>query len=354
MKKRPALSLICGFLFFYCVTAALVQAQDGSEDTVRVSTRVVFVDTLVKDKKTKQPVRGLARDEFQVFDNNRPRTLSYFSREDDKRGRPLALVLAFCPDRDGAGKPLRRKEVLQSLNTTLAKLSSADEVAVMVTWGIGPSHMLTNLTTDRAKVSAALASIPAWIMPDPELLKTADTAPSNLGKALQSSALTAARERPNSQVAIVLVTDAIFPLFNNERDEITARLIETNVSFNVLTTGMDQFFIWMYPVAKPLGKLMGMDFYGNPRYLAQQTGGEEVRVRRSEDYAGGLAQIIGNLTTRYSLGFTLDEGERDDGQMHQLEVKVKARDKHGKERKVVVSARRGYYLPKAEDAQVIK
>ncbi|HYP02004.1 MAG TPA: hypothetical protein VER76_17570, partial [Pyrinomonadaceae bacterium] len=81
-------------------------------------------------------------------------------------------------------------------------------------------------------------------------------------------------------------------------------------------------------------------------YLAKATGGESVRVRRPADYANGLSKIVGNLNARYSLGFTLAETEIDDGQMHPLEVRVRARDAKGKERKLEVKARRGYYMPK--------
>jgi hypothetical protein len=58
----------------------------------------------------------------------------------------------------------------------------------------------------------------------------------------------------------------------------------------------------------------------------------------------GLSKIIGNLTARYSLGFTLAESEKDDGRLHNLEVRVKAPDAKGKLRRLEVSSRRGYYM----------
>jgi hypothetical protein len=67
-------------------------------------------------------------------------------------------------------------------------------------------------------------------------------------------------------------------------------------------------------------------------------------VSRTKDYATGLSKIIGNLTARYSLGFTLAESEKDDGRLHNLELRVKAPDAKGKMRKLEVSSRRGYYM----------
>jgi hypothetical protein len=84
--------------------------------------------------------------------------------------------------------------------------------------------------------------------------------------------------------------------------------------------------------------------YGSAKYLAQQSGGEAVKAGRPKDYATGLSTIIGNLTARYSLGFALSETEVDDGRMHALEVRVKAKDEKGKNRKLLVSSRQGYYM----------
>jgi len=78
-----------------------------------------------------------------------------------------------------------------------------------------------------------------------------------------------------------------------------------------------------------------------------------VRVNRPEEFAGAIGRLIDGLAARYSLGFTLGEGERDDGRLRKLEVKVKTRDASGKERKLSMSARRGYYM-KIQDAPVQK
>ena len=72
--------------------------------------------------------------------------------------------------------------------------------------------------------------------------------------------------------------------------------------------------------------------------------GQYVRYRT---FDAGLGKIVGNLTARYSLGFTLAEEEKDDGRLHSLDVRVKAQDDKGKTRKLVVSARQGYYMANA-------
>src|SRR5919202_4190081 len=67
------------------------EVLNGPEEVVRTRTRVVFLDALVKDRRTNEPVRDLAPGDFEVLDEGRPRALSYFTREGDSR-RPLALL----------------------------------------------------------------------------------------------------------------------------------------------------------------------------------------------------------------------------------------------------------------------
>lgn len=89
----------------------------------------------------------------------------------------------------------------------------------------------------------------------------------------------------------------------------------------------------------------------HPRTRSHNPGGEAVKVSRVKDFATGLSRIIGNLTARYSLGFALAEGEKDDGRLHNLEVRVKAPDAKGKLRKLEVSSRKGYYMSETPEKE---
>jgi len=76
-------------------------------ETIRIKTRVVFLDALVKDKKTGIPVSDLAPENFEVYDEGKLRQISYFTREGQAR-KPLALVLILDLRDDGAGRFLKR------------------------------------------------------------------------------------------------------------------------------------------------------------------------------------------------------------------------------------------------------
>jgi hypothetical protein len=321
------------------------QAQAPLGDVIRIRTRVVFVDVLVKDGRTNALVTDLKSNNFEIFDNGRLRQLTYFSRGAEGTDRPLALVLLLAPIDDGARNSLQNPAILQSLATALARLPPEDELAVIFSWwgGVVPPQTLLGFTHDRSQISTALAKLSTFTQPG--ATDISGSAPQTLKEALFATAA----ERPNSQVAVITITDSVYQMTELERNDMTAGLLRNNITFNTLITGTDKFFIFSYPVLKPASGILGLSLYGVPGYLAQHTGGEEVRVRKPQEYGAALEQVFGDLSSRYSLGFTLSEREPDDGQLHHLKVKVTARDARGKGRKFTVITRQGYYLPERKE-----
>jgi VWFA-related protein len=435
--KRTGVIWLGLFLTLFAPSAS---AQEVA-DTIRVRTRVVFMDALVKDKKTGIPISDLKPENFELFDDGKPRAISYFTRDGQAR-KPLAMVIILDCREDGAGRFLKRPEILKAMTDELAKLPPGDEVGIMA-MNIGEDEKrvwLTTFTNDPVKIAAALARVPAFVehpenapnLPtDAEKQKTVETAQKqgkgsisvgasteanksevkdskpnqtvqakpkpedivetetikgkngavvtrtvlkdgsvnlkrvssggnvtielddvyDMAAAVRDATRTTEKERPNSQPTIVWVSDGIAPIFYEDRDATEQILIRSNAIFNSLTVDLRTLFKFLLPIGKPLAGWMGVSLYGSAKHLAQQSGGEAVRVNRTSDYGAGLAKIIGNLTARYSLGFALREEEKDDGRMHELAVRVKALDAKGKQRKLDVSSRRGYYMPKSDTDQ---
>jgi len=346
MITRPRLFLLVVLLLLYSPSS---KGQDRKNDIVRVRTRVVFIDTLVQDKETGAPVADLTRESFQALADGKPRTLLYFSRAGEGRRRPLALVLVVDLWARDANEDLRRAEVLESLAAALKKLAPEDEVAVMAELGGAgaPLKTLTDFTHDRTKTAEALAAVRSLPMPEPTWYHEELT---NIAAKVER----AAAERPDSQIIIVTLSPVVWPMRASDRDKIVARLIRANVFFSPLIRDAGNGSVKMKhvpgkyplpprPIFDAIGRLVGADIYA-PGHIAEQTGGEATAVHRPEDYGAAVEKLIAGLAARYNLGFTLKEDERDDGHMHKLEVKVKARDSSGKERKLVVKARRGYYM----------
>src|SRR5215467_15376462 len=144
------------------LTSVSLHAQEV-EDTIRIKTRVVFLDALVKDKKTNLPISNLTQENFQVLDEGKPRPISYFTREGQAR-KPLALISILDLREDGAGRFLKETEILKAMENELAKLPPGDEVAIMAMDMNNEDEerlWLTEFTNDRAKLAAALARVPA-------------------------------------------------------------------------------------------------------------------------------------------------------------------------------------------------
>ncbi|MBC8029722.1 MAG: VWA domain-containing protein [Pyrinomonadaceae bacterium] len=423
------LLIVAALVVILLITTTRAGAQEAAE-TIRVNTRVVFMDALVKDKRTGVPIADLKPENFEILDDGNARPISYFTREGQAR-KPLALVLILDLRDSGAGRYLKRPEVLKVVAEELAKLSPQDEVAILAMDLNGENEKrlwLSGFTRDPAQLVAALARASDFIEVSPEEAdaRAAKTSPQgdpdrgssvtlgssakdpknepahdssgpgartpesekpvsvevikgkngsvitrttredgsvdvkrvnkkgdvtmeindiyDLAAAVKDTTRKAKEERPNSQLAIVWVSDGIAPIFFEDRDATEQLLIRSNVIFNSMTAEMRTLFKFLMPIGKPLAGMMGISIYGAAKRLAQQTGGEAVKVSRTKDFAAGLSKIIGNLTARYSLGFALAESEKDDGRLHDLEVRVKAPDAKGKMRKLEVSARKGYYM----------
>src|SRR5262245_30959006 len=108
MKSRLMIAL-----FVTLLAAPAVFAQEVA-DTIKIRTRVVFLDALVKDKRTGVPISDLQPENFELLDEGKPRTISYFTREGQAR-KPLALILVLDIAEDGAGRFLKREEVRASI-----------------------------------------------------------------------------------------------------------------------------------------------------------------------------------------------------------------------------------------------
>src|ERR1043166_6709139 len=93
-------------LLIVLFTSFAVRAQEV-EDTLKIKTRVVFLDALVKDKRTNLPISNLTSDNFAVLDEGKPRNITYFTREGQAR-KTLALILILDLREDGAGRFLNR------------------------------------------------------------------------------------------------------------------------------------------------------------------------------------------------------------------------------------------------------
>ena len=420
-------------LFAIAVYVPSIAGAQEVDDTIRVKTRVVFLDALVKDKRSGAPIADLTPENFEVFDDGSKRPISYFTRDGQAR-KPLALVLALDLRDSGAGRFLKRPEILKTITDELAKLGPHDEVAILAMDRHDEDEKrewLTGFTRDPAQLASALMRVSEFMDVDSEdtddesrkhederktemsvsiggsdkqeqkadepppppvtteakpsgndivrtdvtVNKKGDTVTRtvhangsvdikrvnkkghvtiaindiyDMAAAVQETIQKTKRDRPNSQLSMIWVSDGIAPIFHEDREATEQLVLRENVIFSSMTVELRTLFKFLLPIAKPVAGMVGMSVYGSAKRLAQVSGGEAVKISRVKDYSTGLSRIIGNLTARYSLGFSLAEDEKDDGRLHNLEVRVKAVDAKGKKRKLEVSARKGYYMSETQ------
>ncbi len=413
--NRIRFALLAGLIAVLSYSTSLfAQEQPQPLDAVRINTNVVFLDALVRDRRTGAPVTDLRPENFEVLDNGQPRSISYFTTQGQSR-KPLALALVLDLRDDGSGRFLRRTDILEAIAAELAKLPANDAVSVLALDTTRERRVwVSGFTRDRAQLKAALLTIPNLIregamsqssmpaqappneqgrvnitvgtnnqhanqaatqnegervttLPSKKGAKVTRTerpdgtvvirriSPSGrvdvvmtdetgLTLTIQDVLKRASNEMPNAQPAIVWVSDGLAPVVMEERDEAEALLLSTNTLFSSLTTDMKTMIKLFLPFARPVSNWVGMSLDGSAQRLAKQTGGESVKVHGPQDYGRALSRIVGNMTARYNLGFTLSDTEADDGRMHQLDVRVRAADARGKTRKLDVTARRGYFV----------
>ncbi|HXG91857.1 MAG TPA: hypothetical protein VNN73_05730, partial [Blastocatellia bacterium] len=234
MRFKGFLLILMLTILFYEPPAARAQ----SEDTVRIRTRMVFIDVLVKDKRTGAPVKDLDAENFEVFSDNKRRALTYFTREDSTAKRPLALALVLDLRPGGAGRYLRQPEIVKSLGRAVQKLPPEDEVAVLAVWvnGIsGKSEVLTGFTRDRAKVSAALAVVPEIVGAYPKAnVNRSECLNDSLDKIIPEVTNLVTPQQYNSHVVIVHISDGLNLLASAQRNQLAAELSKANLTFCAL------------------------------------------------------------------------------------------------------------------------
>lgn len=326
------------------ITSAVILAQTGTPadvQTLRIHTRVVSFAVTVVDKRTGRPVTNLTADNFEVREGNKLRPVTYFSQAQDAKRKPLALMFVFDLWPRGAGRYLRDSGPLTSLASALMKLPPQDEVGLMVTdTNGGPNDMtlLSDFTRDRATIANSLTKVPqaAPSGPFPGGL--------NLESVFSEISHMKVAERPNSDGMILYISDGTNVMLESSRNESVTQLLRSNITVNALVCHqLDAVKAGMVSL-KPLLALGGLSGNNLP-YLASRTGGESLSVHNADDYGKALETILGNLASRYSLGFTIDEKEPDDGRFHKFTVRVTVRNSKGKKTQVKVLAPVGYYLP---------
>ena len=269
-------------------------AQD--ELVFRSTSRFISVDAQVLSGE--QPITGLRREDFRVFDNDVPQTISSFGAED----QDLDVILMLDVSQSTGAI---QESIKSSAAAALAQLFPRDRVGLIL-FSDEP-FVLMPLTSDRAAVQAKLAELPPG------------RGGTELNATVQLSAKYLERNaRPGARRAIVMMSDNQgYPGASDQA--VRDQLWTANVVFNLL----------LFPAKSSRRE-------ADVRQFVKVTGGDVLPFRRQ---GVPLAELLQRLRQRYHLLYPAPATKP--GELHRIRVELSA-DAKRSHRQAKVRAREGY------------
>ncbi len=346
MKSR------CLILFLAMVAlAGSVPAQQadrsGQDGTIRIDTSLVMVDGIVLDKRTRSVVGDLKREDFTILENDTPREITHFSREE----LPLSVVLLL--DVSGSVQPII-EEVRAAALKALGNLKPQDSVATMI-FG-NRTKLITQLTSNRQVIRDGLDDM--W----------SSTLEVGSGTVITHAVYSASRylkqqTRPMDRRAIILITDDEDFRYSVPPREVVLRELHDSGSAlcgiivshgkaarTAVSVGTTAAITAVNPILG--GVLIGMKIFrkasspgSTSRYFTENTGGVLIGAKK-EEVGHVFIELMQLLRTRYTFGYEPPESP-DDGRLRRISLKVNS-PAGRKKSDLVVLARSGYYFTRPD------
>jgi len=184
VPRRIPLTTVAAFLVFvilpglFPAPGAAQQAAPGAQEPApkvfHVQSRLVLLDVVVTDSKG-NPVNGLKREDFQIYEDKQPQRISSFEppaahelpppvqpnapfNPDDTKSygqSPVTVLVLDELNTHYADTDFARRSIRQFLG---ARPATLNEPTMLLTLGDTQFHLLQNFTRDRSALLAALAA----------------------------------------------------------------------------------------------------------------------------------------------------------------------------------------------------
>ncbi len=292
--------------------------------TMSTTTNLVNVDVLVEDKDG-DPIAGLGRKNFKVYDDGVPQSVSNFATSEAPM--TVCMVIEFSNKWWGF-LYLALGYSYQFLNYMQPK----DWVAV-ISFDMKPD-ILQDFTQDRYEVKSAL-----------DMLRIPGFSEINLYDAL---AFTLDRMKDIQGRKAILVVCTGFDTFSKLTYDQALKIVRAS------DTAIYPISILEFLSVRYGENIDALQARNSLNTIAKYTGGQAYFPRFENDLPGIYQQIAGQLRKQYSLGF-IPTNPAKDGRFHKLKVEViddqgnalRIPDRKGKPIKYRIVAREGYYAPKS-------
>jgi VWFA-related protein len=378
MRFRLALFLVALELF------GLKNTTAAQNDVLRVNTRLVEVDVVVRDKNG--PVTNLAKEDFTIFDNGKLQRVDVFSISTAERSKPVEdapLPAGVVSNRGGSEVPRSATVILfDRLNTAdryqrdgmrqlLAYLKSARKEDLTALYVLGDDlKLVQDFTTDADRLVRAASKIEVGDLPGVENRTVREIAQStavgrvtrrDVRTAVAVTELAVAERIDPTEDAVEFIARHLSALPGRKSLVWVSAGIPLSISHGTSRDGRESQIeratrlltaanIAVYTVdthgleaPDPLSGRGRGRFNGNALpdamiRLADGTGGRAFYF--NNDLAGSIRTAISDAEVSYTLGFYPSENGFD-GKFHNLSVKVGRND-------VEVRHRAGYFALKDE------
>lgn len=291
-------------------SSAAPPASEKNEQTgsfkIKVPVNLVNVLFTVTDKKHRL-VLDLTKDDLRVFEDKKPQSIRFFSRESD-----LPLRIGILIDTSNSIRERLRFEqeaAIDFLNTTLRP---DKDLAYVVGFDVTP-QLIQDYTDNTEKLAEAVRSLQA-----------------GGGTGLYDAIYFASKEKmlyfpppePYLRRVMVIVSDGRDNQSMHTRDEALAMAQHGEVTIFAISTNRS-----------------GLSSQGDKvlKYLAEQTGGRAFFPFAASDVAEDFRQIARELRSQYSLAY-ISTNTAHDGTFRDISIKALQKGYH-------VRAKSGYFAP---------
>jgi len=326
MAGRTYTPIILGVVFLALASVPGLgqeKAEQGPPSTIKVSTEVVSVYTVVEDKK-KHLIPDLKKEDFELEEDGTPQEIRYFSREADT---PITMGI-MVDTSPSQGKVLGIEQ--DEAKAFLHQVMRPKDLAFVLHFDVD-CELLQDFTADQRLLAHAIDETVInggghGVMPGP--FPTSDSGgATHLYDAIYLASNDLLKNEVGRKV-LILLTDG--------EDQGSRVKLQTALEA-AQKSDVINYSVAISDRAFYRGQLFGYSGDSVLKKLSDETGGSVIEVNRAKDTSAAFQQIARELRTQYLLGYT-PTNTKHDGSYRKIRVQVRNGDYR-------VQARRGYYAP---------
>jgi VWFA-related protein len=335
-------------------------------ETISVSTALVSVEAVVYNKKTKQIITGLKKENFQVFEDGVRKDITNFSTPEAPITVAMVVEYSKLSEAIGyagsGGMERGQDEVIRPMAMFLTQfLKPPNDYASVIAYDMRPTP-LTDFTNDPRRINEVinllLRNYPAFRETNLfDALKftliggRGDSVVLEDSKSEKSdySGLVSVQGRRTAMILICSGLDTFSKINYGQ-----ARKIAQNAGVPIYIIGTGNLFLKKYEdrlsatdsISGSPGRMSFLQAQNALQTFAKETGGMYLPVTFPGEIPSVLQTINALLRNQYSLGY--NPGDKRDGKQHKILVKVDPTGSGQWDDKVyIVQSRQFYNAPKS-------